>query len=83
MGKILDAKVKVLIDKSNTFNLVKNSDLNTKLATLATKAYLKWEQDKIVKLQAFDLSYFCSKHFLATMTLNICFFIKQRLVRWS
>ena len=41
MGKILDAKVKVLIDKSNTFNLVKNSELNTKLATLATKAYLK------------------------------------------
>ena len=36
MNDIADAKIKenVLVDKSNISNLVKNSDLNTKLATL-------------------------------------------------
>ena len=36
MSDIADAKIKqnVLVDKSNISNLVKNSDLNTKLATL-------------------------------------------------
>ena len=32
-------------------NIVKDFDLNTKLSTLATKAALESEQDKIVKLQ--------------------------------
>ena len=31
-------KQKEFVNKSNISNLVKNSDLNTKLATLATKA---------------------------------------------
>ena len=57
-------KEKGLLDRSNVFNLIKNSDLHTKLATLVTKTELKAEQDKIVKLQAFDSSYFCGKsHF--------------------
>ena len=34
----------------NLIYLGKNSDLNTKFATLATKSELKAEQDKIVKL---------------------------------
>ena len=34
-----------------------------KLATLATKAELKPEQRKIIKLQTFDSSYFCSKSY--------------------
>ena len=34
-----------------------------KLATLATKAELKSQQDKIVKLQIYDLSYFLGKIF--------------------
>ena len=43
---------------------MKISNLNTKLATLATKAELKAEQDKIMKLQVFDSHYFRSKiHF--------------------
>ena len=37
---------------------MKNSELNTKLATLGTKAELKAEQRKIVKLHEFDSSYF-------------------------
>ena len=45
----LDAKVrqKECVNKSSISNFVKNSELNTKLSTLATKA----EQDKIVRPQ--------------------------------
>ena len=62
---ILHAKIKQkeLVNKSHISNLVKNSDLNTNLSTLATKAELKAEQDKIVKLQTHDLSYFLGKNF--------------------
>ena len=59
--EILNAKIKEkkLVDQSDISNLIKNSDLNTKLATLATKSQLKAEQDKIVKLQTFKSNYFC------------------------
>ena len=65
MSDILDAKVKEkeLLDKSNISNLVKNSDLNLKLKTSATKAELKAEQDQMVKLQSHLLSYFLGKNF--------------------
>ena len=47
-SEIIDAKIKEkrLVNKSDFFNLVKQSDLNTKLATLATKAELKAEKIK-------------------------------------
>ena len=50
VGEIIDAKIqaKGLVHKSTISNLVKNSDLNITLATLATKAELKAEQEKIV-----------------------------------
>ena len=54
-------KEKGLFDKSSMSNLVNYSDLNTKLATLATKAELKAEEEKIVELQQFDSSYFHTK----------------------
>ena len=59
-SETLDVKVKEkeLVDKSIFFNLVKNL-INTKLKTLAIKA----EQDKIVKMQTHDLSYFLGKYF--------------------
>ena len=63
---ILDAKLKEqeLVDKSAIAGFTSNADLKIKVATLATKVELKAEQDKIVKLQALDLSYFCSEsHF--------------------
>ena len=41
-------------NESNIFSLIKNSDLNIKLATLATKAELKAKQNNIVKLQTHD-----------------------------
>ena len=70
---MLDAKIKEnkLVDQSNISSLVKNFDLNTKLATLARKAELKEEQDKIWKLQTFDSGCFCSKgHFEDDGTQN-------------
>ena len=49
---ILGAKIKQieLVNKSDISNLVKKSDLNTKLATLATKEESKTKKDKIVRL---------------------------------
>ena len=49
----LDAKIKEkeIVNKSDISNLVKNSDLNTKLSTLATKAELKVEANKNCKTE--------------------------------
>ena len=38
------------VDKSDIAGFINNSDFNKKLATLATKAELKAEQDKIINL---------------------------------
>ena len=57
-------KSKSLVDESAISKFINNSDLDRKLATLATKAELKDEQDKIIKFQAFNSSYFRGKsHF--------------------
>ena len=50
-----------MVDRSDISILVKSSGLNKKPGTLATKAELKAEQDKIIQLQAFDSSYFHRK----------------------
>ena len=55
---------KELVKKSHISHLVKNSDLNTKLATLGANAELKAAQDNIVKLQTHVLSYFLGKTFV-------------------
>ena len=51
-GEILTAKIKEmgLFDKSDIYGFTDNSDLDMKIATLATKAELKVEQDKIEEL---------------------------------
>ena len=51
-------KSKELVDKSAIAGFISNAELDRKVATLATKAELKAEQDKIIKLQAFNSSYF-------------------------
>ena len=56
-------KEKGLVDKSDISGFIDSSGLDKKLATLATKADLKAEQDKIVKLQVFDSSYFRGKKY--------------------
>ena len=53
-------KQKESFNKFNISNLVTNSDINTNLATLATKTELKAEHNNLVKFQAFDSSYSCS-----------------------
>ena len=56
MNETLDAKTneKELLGKSNISNPEKSLDLIIRLKTLAAKADLKAEQDKIVKLQTHD-----------------------------
>ena len=54
---------KKIVDQSDIFFFVTNSDFNRKLATLATKAEFKAKQTKIVQLQAFDSGYFYGKIF--------------------
>ena len=66
MNEISDNKIKEkkLVNESYITGFINSSDLDQKITTLKTKAELKAEQDKIVKLQAFDSSYFCGKsHF--------------------
>ena len=60
---ICKEKPKKLVNKSDISNLVKSSDLNTKFSTLATKAELKADQDKIVKLETRDSNFFLAKYF--------------------
>ena len=63
-NKILDKKIKELVEKSDILGFIDNCDLDKKIGTLAAKAELKTEQNKIVKLQAFDFSYFrCKSQF--------------------
>ena len=57
---ILDAKEK---QKSDIFGFINDSDLHKKIKKLASKAELKAEQDKIVKLETYNLSYFLGKFF--------------------
>ena len=48
-------KQKKLVNELNSYNLVKDSNLSTKFGTLATKAELKADQDKIAKKQTSTL----------------------------
>ena len=62
---ILDAKIKAkkLVNKFNTSWFINNTDLDEKIKTLATKAELKAEQDKKVKLQKYDSSIFIGQSY--------------------
>ena len=70
-----------MVDKSDISNLVNNSDLNTKLAALSTKAELEAEQDTVVKLQTHNLSDVLGKIFLVMMVSRILLFINQHVIR--
>ena len=65
-----------MVEKPDIADLVKNADLDKKkVAPLATKAELKAEQDKIVKLQVFDWNWFWGKsHFEDDGTQNYLVF---------
>ena len=80
--EILDEKIneKKLDHQFDISNLVKISDSNVKLIILATKAELKAERNKMVKLQAIDLNYFCGKsHFEKDGTHN--YFVFQTIYK--
>ena len=65
------------------FLTCQNSDINTKLAKLATKAELKAEQNKILKFKAFNSKYFCGKsNFEDDVTQNYVVFryLKKLLI---
>ena len=47
-----------MVDKFNISEFISNFYLDKKIATLATKAELLAEQNKITELQTFDWSYF-------------------------
>ena len=54
-------KQKELVEKSVIIGFMHNAELDKKkIAALAKKAELKAKEDKIIKLQAFDSSYFRS-----------------------
>ena len=77
MGEILNANIKEkeLVKKSDISGFIDNSNLDKKIAARTTKVELKAEKDKIVKLQAFDSSYFCYKsHFEDDGTKNYLVF---------
>ena len=53
-----------MVDKSAIAGFINDAYVDKTVATLAAKSELKAEQDKIIKHQEFDSSYFCSKsHF--------------------
>ena len=57
-------KSKTLVDKSTISGFINNADLDKRVATLAMKAELNANHDKIIKLQVLDSSYFRGKsHF--------------------
>ena len=68
-----------MVNESNISNLLKDSHLNTKLTTLATKAELKAEQDKIVQLRTDDLNFFRGNIFLVIMVQG-CWAVVKLLV---
>ena len=77
-SQTLDAKIKQeeLFDKSAIAGFTNNADLNKKVETLARKAELKAEQNKITKWQAFNSSYFRGKsHFEDDGTQNYMLFL--------
>ena len=76
-SQTLDAKTnqKGLLDKSAIAEFINNADLDKKVVTLATKSELKAEQEKMIKLQEFDSSYFGGKsHFEDDDTQNYLVF---------
>ena len=62
-SELIDTKIeqKELINKSDISRFINNSDLENMIKTIATKAEIKAEQDKILKLGTYNLSYFPGK----------------------
>ena len=74
-------KIEVSVDKTAISGFINNAALDKKkVATLTAKAELKAKQDKIIKLQELDSSYFRGKsHFEDDGTFYISFSISNNL----
>ena len=73
-NEIIDNKIneKELAKKTDISEFIENTNLNNKIATFATKAELKVEQDKIVKL------IYCFSQSIDTLKRLVIAFIFQR-----
>ena len=70
-----------LVNKCDITGFINNADLDKYVAKLATKSELKAEQEKILKLQALDSSYFRGKsHFEDDGTQN--YLVLQPMYRY-
>ena len=70
-----------MVNKCDITGFINNAGLDKYVAKLATKSELKAEQEKILKLQAFDSSYFRGKsHFEDDGTQN--YLVLQPMYRY-
>ena len=67
----LNIKQKLSVDKSAIARLICNTDLDKNVATLAAKAELRTKQNKVIKLQVFDSSYFGVNVILKMVVLKL------------
>ena len=82
-SQTLDANIiqKGLVDKSAITGLIADAHLYKKVGTLATKAELKADQEKIAKLKTCDLNYLLGKNFFGDDGSQVFLFISQHLIR--
>lgn len=71
------------MNKSVISGFINNSDLENKIKILETKAEIKSEQDKILKMVTYDLNYFPGRILFGDVVLQTCLFISQHLERFS
>lgn len=71
------------MNKSVISGFINNSDLENKIKILETKAEIKSEQDKILKMVTYDLNYFPGKILFGDVVFQTCLFISQHLERYS
>ena len=85
--KVTDSNIKQeeLVNKFDIsgFGFRNGSDLKKKIETLAKKEELKAEQDELVKVEKYDLSYFLSKKLLDIGGFPKMFVYQEHLVRYS
>ena len=83
MSDRLDVKIKQkeLVKKSNISNLVEKFSFKHKTCNISNKTELKAEQEKIVKLQTHNLSYFLGKNVFGDDRFQNMSVHQQTLVR--
>ena len=77
-------KEKKSVNESDISRFINNSDLENEIKPLATKAELKIEKDKILKLQTYDLSLLIGQSYFVNDSARnylrfqpLCYTLKQ------